>query len=147
MLSPANYTKILPALMLLLVCACNQRPQRFITAPALDTLSSRHTIMNEKKLQQLTQFGVDQKSGISLDFFFTTNDSAKAQSLSDELSALQYHMNTVHASSGNVHLFVASGSSSRMVMNLQSVNAWTDSMCHAGYRHDCSFSGWNPVTE
>lgn len=140
-------TAFFPALIVLFNVSCHQSPEKFITASSLDSLIRQQEFVNEKKLLQLRQFGVDEKSGISVDFFFATNDSLKALQLADELASLQYHMNAIHPSPNNRSVFVASGSSSRLVMNLQSINAWTDTMFHTGFRNDCIFNGWNPVTE
>lgn len=148
MMSPGNATTVLMlVLTVILSGTCSQSPEKFVSAAQVETLLRQQSSINEKKLQQLRQFGVDEKSGISVDFFFATDDSLKALRLADELTSLQYHMNAIHPSSNNRLLYVASGSSSRMVMNLPSINAWTDSMYHMGFRNDCLFSGWNPVTE
>lgn len=132
----------------LLSCSSNkENKQRFITEEQLKIQVVAQDSINAHKLGELKKFGVDEKSGISIDFFFVTDDSSKAINLTTELIALNYHLNNIHPSSGNQNLWVASGSSSRVNMELQSLNAWTDSLCNTGFRHDCAFNGWNPVTE
>ena len=103
--------------------------------------------MNAQMLKQLKMYGVSEVSGLSLDFYYVTNDSVKAQHLSDELEKSGYHANRVHRSSKDQTLWVVPASSSRVNMDTSSLNNWTDTACELGYKNDCRFQGWNPVTE
>ncbi len=92
-------------------------------------------------------YGVNAGSGLSLDFYYVTNDSVDAQHLSVELEKWGYHANRVHRSSKDQTLWVVSASSSRVNMDSSSLNTWTDAACELGYKNDCRFQGWSPVTE
>ncbi|MBK9729716.1 MAG: ribonuclease E inhibitor RraB [Chitinophagaceae bacterium] len=131
----------------LLNLACNKPSERFISEEQLRNQLAQQVLSNESKVQQLSQFGVDERSGISIDFFFITNDSSKAKELSGELASMQYHLNKIHPSANNQELWVVSGSSSRMNMKLRELNDWTNSLSKIAFRYDCAFNGWNPVTE
>src|SRR4030095_801388 len=140
-------TIFLKAIFLLLVSSCVKTKDRFFTEDQFKSDLAKMEIFNNEKLKQLSQYGVTDGSGISMDFYFATDDSLKAQQLAEELESLNYHANRIHPSSNNKNLWVLSASSSRVNMDIQLLNTWTQSVCSLGYKHDCECNGWNPVTE
>lgn len=52
----------------LLNLACNKPSERFISEEQLRNQLAQQVLSNESKVQQLSQFGVDERSGISIDF-------------------------------------------------------------------------------
>lgn len=128
--------------------SCQQkRATVFVQNQPIDSITSAFRTFNQQKIAGMHDVGVSGESIFSLDFYFDTNDSMKAQRLSDTLEKMNNHLNRIHRSARDQTLWVLSGSSHLISMNESNLGAWTDSMCHIGFRYDCGFIGWNPVSE
>ena len=127
--------------------SCHQTPKKFITSDSHLTILERSLQVNANQLQQLDKYGVDENSGLALNIYFVTNDSLKAAKLAEELNPQGYHLNAIHPSSENHSLWVLTGSSPMVSMDEDVLNKWSTLMCETGFKHDCEFQGWNPVTE
>lgn len=127
--------------------SCQQKTDRFVSNERHDSSLVKLKEFNLRKLEGLKQYGVGDNSDLSIDFYFHTDDSMKAQHLANDLNNKNYHANPVHRSANNKSIWVLSANSSRVKMDIVSLTAWTDSICRIGFHHDCEFSGWNPVTE
>jgi hypothetical protein len=140
-----NFVIILPAL--LLFSSCGKKESRFVSEQQhADDLKGLKEF-NARKLQSLNQYAVTPTSDLSIDFYFATDDSSKGVLLSQELEQQQFHSNGTHRSAKDKTIWVVSGSSSKVKMDSVSLYDWTSSLCNLGFKHDCQFTGWNPVTE
>jgi len=135
--------------LLLSACflSCKQECTGFINQEQHQANLKKIQWTNAQMLKQLAAYGVSKTSGLSLDFYFVTNDSLKAQHLADELEKSGSHSNPVHRSSKDKGLWVLTANSSRVNMDSISLNNWTATECELGYKNDCQFQGWSPVTE
>lgn len=126
-----------------------QRPQavKFVSEEQHQDHLKKLQAINARMLSDLDQYGVNDNSALSLNFYFVTDDSIKAQQLSEELEKSSYHANTIHSSPKDHSLWVLTGNSASVSMDSASLNDWTTSICELGYKHDCEFQGWNPVSE
>jgi Regulator of ribonuclease activity B len=132
-----------------IVCfGCQQkRATLFVQDQPIDSITSAFRTFNQQKIASMQDVGINDQSAFALDFYFDTNDSMKAQRLSDTLEKLDNHLNRIHRSARDQMLWVLSGSSHLVSMNESNLGAWTDSMCRIGFHCDCGFIGWNPVSE
>ena len=103
--------------------------------------------INAGMLSDLSKYGVHDNSILSLNFYFVSNDSMKAQHLSEDLVKKGYHTNPIHSSPKDRSLWVLTGNAASISMDSASLNQWTASVCVIGYKQDCEFQGWNPVSE
>ena len=141
-------SKILAASLILMVLAsCGTKEKQFISAERHQNNLLRLRDMNSQMLGNLSKYGVNKNSGISLDFFFVTDDSMKAQSLANDLRVTGYHVNRIHVSPKDPSLWVLTGNAPMVNMDSSSLDKWTASVCEAGYKNDCELQGWSPVTE
>jgi len=127
--------------------SCAEKPSRFLSEDQFKTDLDGLKEANLLKLEQLRKYGVTDESDLRMDFYFVTNDSIKAQKLANELEVQNHHSNRVHSSANDKRLWVTSANSSRVKMDIESLTKWTDTLSRLGYRYDCQFQGWNPVTE
>ena len=134
-------------ILFLFSCQQDQQATQFVTDEQHQDHLKKLEAINSKMLSDLGKYGVNDNSALSLNFYFVTNDSLKAQQLSEELEKSGYHANTIHSSPKDHSLWVLSGNSASVGMDSASVNKWTASICEVGYKHDCEFQGWNPVSE
>ena len=132
---------------LIVTPACVTKQSRFVTEQQHQEDIEKLREYNADKLRQLSKYGVDENSDVSLLFYFTTDDSAKLKPLSDELRKRNHHVNEMHQSPKDKTLWVLSANSSEVKMDSASVNKWTTALCELGYQYDCAMQGWNPVSE
>ena len=104
-------------------------------------------IYNADKLKQLSRYGVNPNSDVSLLYYFTTDDSVKLNVLATDLRNMNHHVNPIHRSANDKTLWVLSANSSEVKMDSSSLNRWAKDLCDLGYRYDCAMQGWNPVSE
>jgi hypothetical protein len=131
----------------LVFVTCKRESSIFITKAEHENNLKKIRLRNVQMLKQLSAYGVGATSGLSLDFYFATNDSLKAQHLADELEKSGSHSNRVHRSTKDRTLWIVTANTSRVSMDSASLNSWTTSACELGYKNDCEFEGWSPVTE
>ncbi|MBA3649092.1 MAG: ribonuclease E inhibitor RraB [Chitinophagales bacterium] len=129
------------------IVSCGKKEIRYFSPERMTADMEHFRKLNTQKLKFLTQYGVNESSNISLEFYFATDDSLKAQGLVSELPSPAYHFNKVHRSSKDKKLWVISGSGPQIKMDLQALTTWTNKLCEIGYAHDCELLGWNPVAE
>lgn len=140
-------TSLVASLIFTLLTSCAREEKQFISAERHQNNLLRLRDMNSQMLGNLSKYGVNENSGISLDFFFVTDDSMKAQSLANDLEATGYHVNRIHTSPKDQSLWVLTGNAPMVNMDSSSLDKWTASVCETGYKNDCELQGWNPVTE
>jgi hypothetical protein len=141
-----NLCKFAPLIFILLI-SCSTKEKQFINAERHQNNLLRLREMNSQMLDNLSKYGVNENSGISLDFFFVTDDSMKPQSLATDLGETGYHVNRIHASPKDESLWVLTGNAPMVNMDSSSLNKWTSFVCETGYKNDCELQGWSPVTE
>ncbi|MFI5134352.1 MAG: ribonuclease E inhibitor RraB [Chitinophagales bacterium] len=127
--------------------SCSRQSPRFINEKQMDTTMENVKKLNSTMLRELSKYGTNSNSALSLNFYFVTNDSMKAQHLADELLKMNYHTNAIHSSPKDHSLWVLTGNSARVNIDSGSLNEWTSSLCETGFRYDCQLEGWNPVSE
>jgi hypothetical protein len=81
--------------------------------------------INASMLSDFSKYGVHDNSTLSLNFYFVTNDSMKAQHLSEDLVKKGYHTNPIHSSPKDRSLWVLTGNAASVSMDTASVNQWT----------------------
>jgi len=138
---------LLLTLLVLVLLTCKRESLIFITKAEHENNLKKIRLWNVQRLKQLSAYGVGATSGLSLDFYFITNDSLKAQHLADELEKSGSHSNRVYRSTKDRTLWMVTANTSRISMDSASLNNWTTSACELGYKNDCEFEGWSPVTE
>ncbi|MBW8183483.1 ribonuclease E inhibitor RraB [Shewanella nanhaiensis] len=102
--------------------------------------------MSPQTVAQLREHGVTENKLLKLEYFFYTNASVKAKSLSEELSSLGYS-SEFGESANDDNIKVITGWTSPISMSTEAVMKWTSKMCHLGYSHDCEFDGWGTNPE
>lgn len=127
--------------------SCSHHEERFMTAEQHQANLARVKELNSQMLRDLSKYGVNPGSGLSLNFYFVTDDSMKAQGLANEVEKIGYHSNTIHQSAKDKTLWVLTGSTPTVNMDSSSLNAWSNGVCELGYKNDCLLQGWNPVSE
>jgi tetratricopeptide (TPR) repeat protein len=102
----------------------------------------RQREMNDQTLTQLSKYGVNDQSQLTLEFFFYTDKQDKASNLAIELKKLNYNIETVDKSAGDSNLWIVTGWTTPIKMDLSAVTKWTEQMCKIGFDNDCDFDGW-----
>lgn len=115
---------------------------RFVSEKAYEENLARQGVMNQQTLSQLGNYGVGEDSELSLEFFFYSDKQQKAEALAEQLRDLGYRLEKVDRAAGNNRLWVVSGWTTKMRMNLPTVTGWTKRMCALGNESDCDFDGW-----
>lgn len=116
--------------------------KKYVSDSALKSSLRKQSEMNSQTLSQLSNHGVGIESELKLEFFFYTNEQDKASNLAIDLKAMDYKIETVDKAAGDDKLWVVSGWTNEIKMNLNSVTEWTTKMCNIGFEHDCDFDGW-----
>ena len=112
----------------------------------------RKAIENEKMqiglvpvtLDLLRNYGASDDSELRIEFFFYTDTKTKAESLAKEIRNLQYEVET-GKSAGRKNLFSITGWTTKMKMDDETVQQWTEHMCELAYKFDCEFDGWGTM--
>ena len=133
--------------LIILTIACTRSKEKFISEERHKENLLKQTALNSEMLQQLGEYGVNDKSSLNLNVYFFSDDSLKTQLLSEQLSQSGYHLNTIHRSAKDKGLWVLTGSSPTVNMDSVWLNKWSLSLCELSYQKDCVFQGWNPVPE
>ena len=118
------------------------KDNRYVSESAFKKSVVNQKEMNGQTLTQLSNYGVDGKSQLSLEFFFYTDKQDKASNLAIELKKLGYNLETVDKSAGDPKLWVVTGWTTPIKMDIGSVTSWTEHMCQIGFANDCDFDGW-----
>lgn len=116
--------------------------KRYVSDSALKSSLAKQSEMNSQTLAQLKNYGVNSDSELKLEFFFYTNEQDKASNLAIDLKALDYEIETVNKAVGDEKLWIVSGWTTKIKMDINSVTDWTTKMCNLGFEHDCDFDGW-----
>jgi len=145
----AKYHMLVIMLMPLATASCQQeaKPIAFVSEERHRDHLDKMNEINARMLSDLGKYGVHDNSALSLNFYFVTDDSLKALGLAAELENTGYHTNPVHASPKDHTLWVITGNVASVSMDSSALNQWASSICEVGYKHDCEFQGWNPVSE
>ena len=105
-----------------------------------DNLASQLN-MSPQTVEQLRGIGINEDRELKLEYFFYTNATEKAEALSNELSGMGYS-SEFGQSAHDKKVQIVTGWSSPLQMTTAKVLEWTESMCNAGFKHDCEFDGW-----
>lgn len=97
-------------------------------------------------LDHLRNYGVSDDSKLRIEFFFYSKTLIKAELLAKELRNLNYEVET-GKSAGNKNLFIITGWTTKMKMDGETVQHWTEEMCELGYKFDCEFDGWGTTPD
>jgi regulator of RNase E activity RraB len=122
------------------------RTKKFITESQHNENLESQLSMSPQTVEQLREYGVKEDSKLKLEYFFYTNDSHKAEKLSNELSSIGYK-SEFGTSADDKKLFIITGWSSPITMATQTVIEWTKKMCDLGFCNDCEFDGWGTNPE
>ncbi|HZZ18786.1 MAG TPA: ribonuclease E inhibitor RraB [Opitutaceae bacterium] len=117
------------------------KPKRYVSDASFRTTLARQISMAPMTMVQLRKHGVSNDSLLKLEFFFYTNDAAKAASLSAKLNASGYSAKC-EPSSHNSNIQIVNGWTGKMEMSDAVVTVWTRDMCDLGFSDDCEFDGW-----
>lgn len=101
----------------------------------------RQVTMTPQTLEQLGEYGVTDKTNLSLEYFFYTNSGSNANNLRLALLELGYTSENGPSASDDT-IFVITGWTSKMPMTPSTVVDWTRQMCELGFAHDTEFDGW-----
>jgi hypothetical protein len=121
------------------------KDNRYVSESAFKESVMKQKEMNSQTIAQLRNYGVDDKSHLSLEFFFYTDKQNKASDLAIELKKLNYNLETVDQSAGDPKLWAITGWTTPIKMDIGSVTNWTQKMCQIGFDNDCNFDGWGPI--
>jgi len=121
--------------------------KRHINESTFKTTVQHQKEINGNTLAQLNKFGVGDDSRLGLEFFFYTNNQDKARNLALELKKLNYNIVTVDKSAGNPKLWVVTGWTTPIQMDVNSVTMWSKYMCRIGFQNDCDFDGWGTTPD
>ncbi|MEO6168848.1 MAG: hypothetical protein ABIO46_01820 [Chitinophagales bacterium] len=79
---------------------------------------------------------MNENSGLSLNFYFASDDSAKAQRLATEMEKTGYHCIPIHRSVKDKTLWVLTGNSPTVNMDSTALNNWYNVVCELGNKND-----------
>ena len=124
----------------------SNKNKRFVSEEeAQNDLVPGQIASNYPLIELLRQHGVTENDELKLEFAFFTNDKTKAESLKAALgSRSNYEVAEVDKTK---KLWRLTGWSSKIKMDIDSVNHWTFDMCKIGFDHDCKFDGWGTFPE
>lgn len=114
---------------------------RYVSDSAYRENLAKQTTMSPMTLEQLRKYGVTDETNLKLEFFFYTDDEAKASGLAKVLAERSYSVEHGQSTSDDDRLIVT-GWTTRMSMDESTVVQWTREMCELGFEHDCEFDGW-----
>lgn len=126
----------------------NQSNKRFVSEKAFNKNKVKQSTMLNGTLKQLRKYRVTDKSWLKLEYFFYTDKQDKAAALSGRLKDAGYEVE--YGISGNSKkLFIITGWTDKVLMDIETVEKWCHKMCEIGYECDCEFDGWgtNPVQD
>lgn len=118
------------------------RDDRYVSESTFKKTVKKQKEMNSQTLAQLNKYHVGDDSELSLEFFFYTDQQDKASNLAIELKKLSYNIKTVDKSASDSKLWVVTGWTTPIKMDIGSVTKWTEQMCKIGFDNDCDFDGW-----
>jgi hypothetical protein len=121
-------------------------PSRFVDPKALDVNLNKQLENAPRVLEELQKHGVSARSRLRLEFFFYSDSSENAQALSAAMRSRGYQ-SRAGRSAHDRRLFVITGWSTAVSMDLPSVLEWTEAMCRVGFEHDCEFDGWGTLLD
>jgi regulator of RNase E activity RraB len=124
-----------------ILSAFGETPRRYVTESVFSENRTKQILTTPQTLEQLRKYGVTDDTELKLEFFFYTNEEAKASELAAVLMKKGYsvrHMPAAHDET----LQVITGWTEKMKMTDAVVVAWTREMCELGYASDCNFDGW-----
>ena len=116
-------------------------PKRFISEKRFRTNVQTQTSMTPRTLAQLRQHGVSPSHLLKLEYFFYTDDPAKAAALAAALKKLGYTAES-GPSAGNSRVQLVTGRTAPLPMVESALATWTEQMCQLGFDHDAEFDGW-----
>ena len=90
--------------------------------------------------QSLTQMRVYESREFRLEFFFYTNGSNNAEALNSKLVELGYNSQSGE-SAGDPTLFIATGWTTPIRTDEDTVIKWIESMCRLGFENNARFDG------
>ena len=115
--------------------------EQFLTQSEFEKSRSIQVTTSPRTLQQLYSHGVSEHTELKLEYFFFINQEAKAASLNEALVNLGYQGSYGRAVN-DYKLFVITGWTPPMKMEVSTVTTWTESMCDLGFEFDTEFDGW-----
>ena len=126
-----------------------KKGNRFIAAKDHRKNISEQVRLNRKTLRRLHQYDVENNSLLKLEFFFYTNQHDKLVKLASGLKQLNYRVDEIKQVEVDNTLWMLSGCTTNIRMDVATLNSWTTQMCKIGYDSDCIFDGWGtrPVQE
>ena len=123
-----------------------KKPGVFISDERHITNMQSQLEMTPQTMDQLYEHGVDESKKFKLEFFFYTNTEEKAKDLNGVLLEKGYQ-SKFDVSASDKKLYVVTGWTVPIQMNLDTVIEWTGEMCIAGHRADCEFDGWGTTLD
>ena len=120
--------------------------KRYVSEQSLKWSLKNQIEMNSKTLEQLHKLGITNESRLKLQFFYCTNRSTKARKLVNALKDLSYQVESVDKAAGD-KLWIISGWTNEIKMDLKTVTNWTTLMNHIGYEYNSEFDGWGTYTD
>lgn len=118
----------------------------FISKDEYQSGRKKQIEMTTETLQQLREYGVGDSTQLKLEYFFYTNQEAKAVALAGELQNKDYSAETERLE-GDEESFLITGWTDKMLMTENTVTNWVGMMCDLGFKHDCEFDGWGTNPE
>ena len=117
------------------------KPRPFVSQEAFEQNLLKQTTMAPQTVQELRKYGVTDTSFLKLEYFFYTNSRENGLLLANDLRVKGYSVDC-HPAAKMDRVFVVTGWSTQLRMDLGTVVKWTEDMCRAGFAHDCDFDGW-----
>jgi hypothetical protein len=117
------------------------KPGRHVSEGGFRENLAKQKMMSPQTVAQLHKHGATEESMLKLEFFFYTNEDAKAQALAKDLKDLDYKVEYGPTNCGS-RLFIVTGWTTSIRMSESTVVAWTEKMCQMAYDCDCEFDGW-----
>ncbi len=124
----------------------NGKSRRFVSDTAFHKNLAKQSEMSPQTVEQLRNYGVTDQTLLKLEFFFYTDADEKGVALGEILKSLGYQVEC-RASVDDCRQFLVTGWTIPVQMDVESVVAWTRTMCRLGYDHDCDFDGWGTNPE
>lgn len=120
--------------------------KKFVSRELFEANLANQLAMTPQTLAQLRKYNVTPEKTLKLEFFFYTNATSKAASLTEALTKMQYEVE--HGpSASDKKLQVITGWSAAIPMQDNVVLGWSKQMCEVGFEHDCEFDGWGTNPE
>lgn len=124
-----------------------QQLYRFFTKEHRDESLQMQPMLNKRAMGLMKDYGGKPNPVQGVEFFFYSDEEAKANNLAIELNKLGYTVYDVHPPEQEGKNWSIIGCIPPVPMGGNKFDKWTEQMIQLGYECDCQFDGWGTLIE